>query len=186
VATDVVTPVRRLLGLVMIAGGVAIYLDEAERGSFVCERATRTCLHSVERVGRPTTSRTFPLAEVLGAAYKWSYWEEAPGARDVLARARSMADVRPTEIYADRPTPRGRTSSSSPVVFTRHGLVPLIPGFPPGDGGPVSQLEGFVAGEGGDRIELVQDERLSGVPLALILGLVGGLLVWLRGPGPPP
>jgi hypothetical protein len=174
--------VRRLVGAALVAGGIAIGVDGAERGAFTCERAASTCVHTVERLGRPSTTRTYPMSDVLGAAYKWSYWEEAPAAREALARARSMADVKISEVYADRPTARGRTSSSSPVVFTRQGLVALLPGFPPGSGGPVSDLERFVAGEGGPRIQLVQDDRLSGVPLALVLGALGAFLVLFRAP----
>ena len=79
---------------------------------------------------------------------------------------------------------RGHTSFSSIVIFTQRGLVSLLPGFPPGSV-DISGFERFLAGEG-NRFALVQDDRFSSLPLPLILGGVGLILIRLRGPDPPP
>jgi hypothetical protein len=117
---------------------------------------------------------------VLGAGSKWSYWEEAPGARAHLADARSRADLDPAKLYRNRHPTSGRASTSSPVIFTRQGLVPLLSGFTPGqvDAQP---LNAFLDGQG-ERATLVQDERLSALPLPAILLALGTFLVVLRGP----
>jgi hypothetical protein len=179
-----VTLVRRFLGLVLAIVAGLIYADMAEKGTFACERATGACVHSVERLRGAVPARTIPLADVLGAGSKHSYWVEAPGARQALARARSMGDVSAESLWVTKPSSaRGRTTSSSIVVFTRQGLVSLLPGYPPGSA-DVSGFERFLAGEG-DRFALVQDDRFSSLPLPLILGGLGLVLILFRGPGPP-
>jgi hypothetical protein len=172
------------VGFVLVVVAGLIYVDTAEKGTFACERATGTCVHAVERWTRAVPARTIPLADVLGAGAKHSYWDEAPGARQALARARSMADVSTESLYVTRPSAnRGRSSSPSVVVFTRQGLVSLLPGYPPGDA-DVSGFERFLAGEG-DRFALVQDDRFSSLPLPLILGGLGLIVILFRGPDSP-
>lgn len=78
---------------------------------------------------------------------------------------------------------RSRTSFSSIVIFTREGLVSLLPGYPPGSA-DVSGFERFLAGEG-DRFALVQDDRLSTLRLPLFLLGIGVIVIWFRGPDPP-
>lgn len=169
------------MGLVFLVIAGAIYVDMAEKGSFACERATGLCVHSVERFSNPPPARAFPLPDVLGAAAKHSYWDEAPGAREALARARSLDDVSPETLYVTRPSAaRGASSSSSIVVFTRQGLVPLLPGGPPGSA-DLSGFTRFLSGAG-ERFALVQDDRFSSLPLPLMLGGLGVILLLLRGP----
>ncbi len=175
---------RRLVGFVLVVVAGLIYADMAEKGTFACERAAGTCVHSVVRLTRAMPARTIPLADVLGAGAKHSYWDDAPGAGQVLARARSMNDVSAESLWVTKPFSTGsRSSSSSIVVFTRQGLVPLLPGYPPGSA-DVSGFERFLAGEG-DRFALVQDDRFSSLPLPLILGGLGLIVILLRGPDPP-
>ena len=177
-----VTLVRRLVGLVMVVVAGLVYADMAEKGTFACERATRTCVHTVERLTGPLPARTIPLADVLGAGAKHSYWDESPGAGEALARARSMEDVSPETLYVTRPSSGRSSSSSSIVIFTRQGLVSLLPGSP--GSADVSAFTRFLAGEG-DRFALVQDDRFSSLPLPLILGGLGLVLLLFRGPDPP-
>ncbi len=175
-----VTLIRRLMGLVLVAAGGLIYADMAEKGTFACERSTGTCVHSVERLTRAVPARTIPLADVLGAGKKHSYWDESPGARQALARARSLDDVSAESLFVTRPSAnRSRSTSSSIVIFTRQGLVSLLPGSPPGNA-DVSGFTRFLAGEG-DRFALVQDDRFSSLPLPLILGGLGLILILVRG-----
>ena len=176
-----VTLLRRLVGcgLVVVAG--LIYADMAEKGTFACERATSTCVHTVERLKGAVPARAIPLADVLGAGARHSYWAESPGAREALARARSMDDVSAETLWVSRPS--SRSTSSSIVVFTRQGLVPLLPGGPPGTA-DVSGFTSFLAGEG-DRFALVQDDRFSSLPLPVILAGLGLALLLFRGPDPP-
>ncbi len=178
------TLLRRLVGLVFVVVAGAIYADMAQKGTFACERATGLCVHSVDRWSGSLPARTIPLRDVLGAAAKHSYWDEAPGARDALARARSIDDVSPETLYVTRSAAaRSGSTSSSIVVFTRQGLVSLLPGGPPGNA-DVSGFTRFLAGEG-ERFALVQDARFSSLPLPLILGGLGVALVLFRGPRPP-
>jgi hypothetical protein len=165
--------VRRLVGLVLVVLAVAIYLDGAERATFTCERASGTCVHTVERLHRAADQRTFPIADVLGAGSKWSYWDVAPDAHEHLARARSMADVDASKLYTSAREQRRTTSSI--VIFTRQGVVPMLPGFVPGSV-DVEPLEQFVAGRT-DRAVLVQDERLGALPLPAILLALGAFLL---------
>ncbi len=181
-----VTFFRRLLGVLFVAIAPVIYLSEAERGTFACERATGTCVHTVERLTGTLPTRTIPLTDVLGAVSKHSYWDEAPEARQILARARSMKDVGTNEesLWVSKPhSRRGRTSFSSVVILTRQGLVSLLPGYPPGSA-DVSGFERFLAGEG-DRFALVQDDRFSTLRLPLLLLAIGVIVIWFRGPDPP-
>lgn len=180
-----VTFFRRLLGVLFVVVAGLIYADTAEKGTFACERATGTCVHTVERLTGTLPARAIPLPDVLGAISKHSYWDEAPGARQALARARSMDDVSAESLWLTKPSAgRSRSSSSSIVIFTRQGLVPLLPGYPPGSA-DVPGFERFLAGEG-DRFALVQDDRFSSLPLPLILGGLGLILILFRGPDPPP
>lgn len=179
-----VTLIRRLVGFVLVVVAGLIYVDMADKGTFACERASGTCVHSVVRLTGASPARTIPLADVLGAGSKHSCWDEAPGARQALARARSMADVSPETLYVTRPSAgRSRSTSSSVVIFTRQGLVSLLPGYPPGSA-DVSGFERFLAGEG-DRFALVQDDRFSSLPLPLILGGLGLIVILFRGPDSP-
>jgi len=99
------------------------------RGTFACERATGACVHTVERLTGALPARTIPLSDVLGFGEKHSYWDEAPGAREALARARSMDAVSAESLYVTKPHPERRsTASSTTVVFTRQGLVFLVVG----------------------------------------------------------
>lgn len=172
-----VTLARRFIGVLFVVLAVAIYLDGAERGSFACERATATCIHSVERLHRAPETQSFPLKDVIGAAQKWSYWEEAPGARAHLASARSMADLDVSKLYQSRPQSQSRTTSSSTVIFTRQGIVPLLPGFVPGHV-EVRPLAEFLDGQG-ERVAIVQDERFSALPLPVVLLGIGAFLILL-------
>lgn len=177
-----VTLMRRTLGLALIVVAGAIYVDMAAKGALACERASGQCVHSIERLTDPVAPRTIPLRDVLGAGAKHSYWDEAPGAREALARARGMDDVAPDVLYVTRPAAeRGRSSSSSVVVFTRQGLVSLLPGGPPGSA-DISGFTRFLAGEG-ERFVLVQDDRFSSLPLPLILAGLGAALLLFRSPG---
>ncbi len=179
-----VTLIRRLVGFVLVVVAGLIDVDMAEKGTFACERAKGTCVHSVVRLAGTMPPRTIPLADVLGAGSKHSYWDEAPGARQALARARSMADASPETLYVTRSSAsRSRSSSSSILILTRQGLVPLLPGYPPGSA-DVSGLERFLAGEG-DRLALVQDDRFSSLPLPLVLLGLGLIVLLFRGPDPP-
>jgi hypothetical protein len=179
-----VTLIRRFVGFVLFVVAGLIYADMAEKGTFACERATGTCIHSVERLRGAVPARSIPMADVLGAGSKHSYWDEAPGARQALARARSMDDVSAESLWVTKPFSTGsRSTSSGIVVFTRQGLVSLLPGYPPGSA-DVSGFERFLAGEG-DRFALVQDDRFSSLPLPLILGGLGLILILFRGSGPP-
>lgn len=176
-----VTLIRRLVGLVLVVVAGLIYVDMAEKGTFGCERASGTCVHIVERLTGASPPRTIPLADVLGASLKHAYWHEAPGARQALARARSMAEVSPEVLYVTRSSSgRSSTTSASVVVLTRKGLVSLLPGYPPGNA-DVSGFERFLAGEG-DRFALVQDDRFSSLPLPLVLGGLGLIVLLFRGP----
>ena len=172
------------MGLAFVVIAVAIFLDGAERGTFECRRATGTCVHTVERLFRQAEQRSYPAADVLGAAHKWSYWEEAPGAREHLAHARSRAELDAAKLYRSRTTTSGRSSTSSPVIFTRQGLVALLPGYVPGSI-DAEALNEFAAGQR-DHAVVVQDERWASLPLPVILLGVGVLLLALRGPAPRP
>ena len=177
-----VTIARRLIGFAFVGLAVLVYLDGAERGTFTCERATATCVHVVEHLHRAPVQRSFPVSDVIGAASKWSYWEEAPGAREHLASVRSRDELDLAKVYRSRQEISGRRSTSSPVIFTRHGLVPLLSGFTPGQV-DAQALNAFMDGQG-ERAALVQDERLSALPLPVVLLALGALLVLLRGPSP--
>jgi hypothetical protein len=175
------TLARRLMGLLFLVVAGAIYVDMAEKGTFACERATGLCVHSVARWSGPVPARTIPLPDVLGAGAKHSYWDEAPGAREALARARSMADVSAETLFVTRQSAgQNRSTSPSIVVFTRQGIVPLLPGGPPGTA-DISGFARFLDGEG-ERFDLVQDDRFSSLPLPLILGCLGLALLLFRSP----
>ncbi|MCM2256136.1 MAG: hypothetical protein NDJ94_10735 [Vicinamibacteria bacterium] len=175
---------RRLVGLGLVVVAGLVYADMAEKGTFACERAVGTCLHTVERLNGAVPARNIPLADVLGAGAKHSYWDESPGAREALARARSMQDVSAERLWVTRPAAgRSGSSSSSVVIFTRQGLVSLLPGGPPGTA-DVSGFTRFLAGEG-DRFALVQDDRFSSLPLPVLLAGLGSVLLLFRGPDPP-
>lgn len=105
--------------------------------------------------------------------------------RRSLARARSIGDVSAESLWATKPySARGHTSFSSIMIFAEKCPVSLLPGFPPGSA-DIPGFERFLAGEG-DRFALAEDEQFSSLPLPLILGGLGLVLVLFRGPDPPP
>lgn len=176
-----VTLARRLLGLLFVVLAVTLYLGEAERGRFACERSGGTCVLTVERPYRAPERSEYRLADILGVGAKWSYWEEAPGARNHLAQVRSRSELDAQKLYQSRSVPRGRASSSRQVMFTRQGLVTPRPGLAV----DAESFHAFLDGQG-ERFELVHDARLSALPVPVVLLALGLFLVVLRGPDPPP
>lgn len=105
--------------------------------------------------------------------------------RRSLARARSIGELSAESLWVTRPAAgRSRSPSSSIVIFTRQVLVSLLPGNSPGSA-DIPGFERFLAGEG-DRFALAEDDQFSSLPLPLILGGLGLVLVLFRGPDPPP
>jgi len=179
-----VTFFRRLLGVLLVVASPLIYVHGARKGTFSCERVTGTCLHTVERVTGAVSVRTIPLSDVLGVSEKHAYWDEAPGAREVLARARRRDDVSAETLWVTKPSSgRRSTASSTTVVLTRQGLVFVLPGRSAANT-DVSGFERFLAGEG-DRHAIVVDDRFSSLPLPLMLLGIGVIVIWFRGPEPP-
>lgn len=180
----IVTFFRRLLGVVLVAVAGLIYVHSAEKGTFACERATGACVHTVERLTGTSSARTIPLSDVLGVGQKHAHWEEAPGARAVLARARNMSDVSAESLWVTkRHSGRSSSGSSTTVVFTRQGLVFPLAGRSAANA-DVSGFERFLSGEG-SRFELVLDDRFSSLPLSVILLVVGVIVIRFRGPESP-
>lgn len=165
-------------------GGGAIFVDGAERATFVCERGAGVCTHTLERLGQAAVRQEMPVGELLGATYKWSYWDVAPDASARLAGAGSMDDVDPTWLWVDR-NPRPSHTYQSPAIVTRRGVLGLLPGFPPGSVGSLDTVTEFAAGRGPDRVELVQDDWYSGAPVAVVLAGIGAFLVLMTSPAPP-
>lgn len=179
-----VTFFRRMLGVFFAVAAPLIYVHEARKGTFACERVTGTCLHTVARVTGAVSVRTTRLSDVLGVSEKHAYWDEAPGAREALARARRRDDVSAETLWVTKPSSgRRSTASSTTVVLTRQGLVFVLPGRSAAYK-VVSGFERFLAGEG-DRYALIVDDRFSSLPLPLIFLGIGVIVIRFRGPDPP-
>lgn len=163
-----------------LALAVWIYRTMALRATFSCERPTGVCVHRIERESEPATTQTIPLSDVLGAYYQHAYWAESPKAREVLARARTLDDVKTEDVYVPAPG-TGRRSGQRVIVFTHKGFVPVTPEFTSNGQIDVHGFNSFVKGDGQERFAIVEDLYFEAGVSTILPSLFGIVLIVMPG-----
>jgi hypothetical protein len=107
-----------------------MYRGLADRTAFDCSRASGQCSLSWQGSGQPPqVLHSVPLSDVLGAYYQDIRAEVLPKAKEVLARAKTIDDVRGEDLFTRSSTVGTRASGQRVLIYTRRGLLPLTPTF---------------------------------------------------------